>query len=58
MTAKFDVYVNTYRARPGLVIVRVEDGDRDGRAGGERHVRPGNVVDGVIAEVDPTDRTR
>ena len=44
--------MNTYRTRPGLVIVRVEDGDRDGSAGGERHVLPGNVVDGVVAEVD------
>lgn len=44
----------TYVTGPALIVVRVEDRDHDLGVGLEGHVVPGDVVDGVVTEIDPT----
>ena len=39
-------------ARPALIIVRVENRDHNGGVGRKGHVLPGDVVHGVVAEVN------
>ena len=43
----------TYVTRPALIVVRVKDRDHDLGVRLEGHVGPGDVVDGVVTEIDP-----